>query len=165
MSISPRSLILKASLALAVAAGAVFAVPSEASAASISDLPKRCQTNSKTICIVKGEGSRARLYAVDNKDIVAWRSARTGDTRPGYHTREGTFDVAWKSRDHVSSIYKVPMPYALFFSGGQAIHYSSDFARVGYNGASHGCVNLRDRDFAKWLFGWAPRGTRVVVAD
>ncbi|HEX8226289.1 MAG TPA: L,D-transpeptidase [Candidatus Saccharimonadales bacterium] len=160
-----RSLILKASLACAVITGAALASPSQASAASINDLQARCQTNSKTICIVKGEGSRARLYAVKDKEIVAWRSARTGDARPGYATREGTFKVNWKNADHISSIYKVPMPYAMFFSGGQAVHFSSDFLNVGYDGASHGCVNLRDRDFAKWLFKWSPVGTRVVVAD
>ena len=26
------------------------------------------------------------------------------------------------------------------------MHYSSDFAAAGYNGASHGCVNIRDYD-------------------
>ena len=36
------------------------------------------------------------------------------------------------------------MPYAMFFSGGQAVHYSPDFAARGYNGASHGCVNVRN---------------------
>ena len=44
------------------------------------------------------------------------------------------------------------MPFAMFFSGGQAVHYSADFASVGYNGASHGCVNVRDRAVVAWLF-------------
>ena len=35
-------------------------------------------------------------------------------------TREGWFSVGWKSRHHVSSIYHSAMPYAMFFSGGQA---------------------------------------------
>ena len=59
-------------------------------------------------------------------------------------TREGVFSVYWKSRHHVSTLYDSPMPYAMFFSGGQAVHYSSDFAARGYAGASHGCVNVRD---------------------
>ena len=29
------------------------------------------------------------------------------------------------------------MPYAMFFSGGQAVHYLPAFAARGYNGASH----------------------------
>ena len=54
------------------------------------------------------------------------------------------FHVGWKSRDHVSKLYDSAMPFAMFFSGGQAVHYSSDFAARGYSGASHGCVNVRD---------------------
>src|SRR5690606_39805281 len=32
-------------------------------------------------------------------------------------TREGAFQVNFKSRDHVSSLYDTSMPYAMFFSG------------------------------------------------
>src|SRR6476469_6133583 len=59
-------------------------------------------------------------------------------------TREGVFTVYWKDADHVSSLYGSPMPWSMFFSHGQAVHYSSDFAARGYEGASHGCVNVRD---------------------
>ena len=78
-------------------------------------------------------------------------------------TREGWFSVGWKSRHHVSSIYHTAMPYAMFFSGGQAVHYSSDFAARGYNGASHGCVNVRDRAGIRALFDSVSIGDKVVV--
>ena len=52
----------------------------------------------------------------------------------------------------LSTIYHSPMPYAMFFSGGQAVHYSSDFARPGYNGCSHGCVNIRARSTIRYVF-------------
>ena len=55
------------------------------------------------------------------------------------------------------------MPFAMFFSGGQAVHYSSDFAAIGYNGASHGCVNVRDYDAVAWLFDQVQVGDKVVV--
>ena len=58
------------------------------------------------------------------------------------------------------------MPFAMFFSGGQAVHYSPDFAAVGYNGASHGCVNVRDYDGIAWLFDQVQRrrqGRRLLV--
>ena len=61
-------------------------------------------------------------------------------------TREGLFHVYLKDADHVSHLYGSAMPYSMFFSGGQAVHYSSDFAARGYAGASHGCVNVRDYD-------------------
>jgi lipoprotein-anchoring transpeptidase ErfK/SrfK len=56
------------------------------------------------------------------------------------------------------------MPFAMFFSGGQAVHYSPDFASVGYAGASHGCVNLRDYESVAWLFDQVEVGDKVVVS-
>ena len=58
-----------------------------------------------------------------------WRCASVSSYTP---TREGLFHVGWKSRDHVSKLYDSAMPFAMFFSGGQAVHYSSDFAARGY---------------------------------
>ena len=78
-------------------------------------------------------------------------------------TREGLFHVGWKSRDHVSNLYDSSMPFAMFFSGGQAVHYSSDFAARGYLGASHGCVNVRDYEGVKWLFDQVAIGDKVVI--
>ena len=43
------------------------------------------------------------------------------------------------------------------------MHYSSDFAAVGYYGASHGCVNIRDYDAVRWLFSQVRVGDKVVV--
>ena len=66
--------------------------------------------------------------------VVDGRVQRTMAVRFGSSytpTREGLFHVGWKSRDHVSKLYDSPMPFAMFFSGGQAVHYSSDFAAHG----------------------------------
>ncbi len=78
-------------------------------------------------------------------------------------TREGAFSVFQKSRDHVSTIYHTAMPYAMFFSGGQAVHYSPDFAANGYNGASHGCVNVRNKPLIQKLFNESRIGDKVIV--
>jgi lipoprotein-anchoring transpeptidase ErfK/SrfK len=51
----------------------------------------------------------------------------------------------------------------MFFSGGQAVHYSPDFAATGYNGASHGCVNVRDYDGMVALFDQVRVGDKVIV--
>ena len=71
--------------------------------------------------------------------------------------------VNWKSRNHYSTIYHTKMPYAMFFSGGQAVHYSSDFAARGYNGCSHGCVNIRNKSGIRWVFNRIHVGDRVIV--
>jgi len=126
-------------------------------AGKVGVLPKNC-LGQLTICIDK----RQRLVRLIEDDLpVLTLDARFGYT--GAETRQGTFRVHFKSRDHTSSLYQSWMPFALFFAGGQAVHYSAYFARDGYNGASHGCVNLRDYKAAKWLFNRVPVGTRVHV--
>ncbi|MEV7883383.1 L,D-transpeptidase family protein [Streptomyces sp. NPDC002817] len=80
--------------------------------------------------------------------------------RAGYKTRTGWFKVYWKHKNHVSTLYHQPMPYAQFFSGGQAFHavYGSIFTTVG----SMGCVNLRLGD-ARKLWGVLKKGDRVYA--
>ena len=120
-------------------------------------LDPRCETG-RVLCIDKTTSTL--------RWVVDGAVQRTMDTRFGAEytpTREGTFSVEWKSRDHVSSLYDSPMPFAMFFSGGQAVHYSSDFAARGYDGASHGCVNIRDHDGIAALFDQVAVGDAVVV--
>ena len=82
---------------------------------------------------------------------------------PRTPTREGVFRVYDKLRHHVSSIYGTPMPFALFFSGGQAVHYSNDFRDEGYAGASHGCINVRNHRAMADLFDRVRIGDKVIV--
>ncbi|MFJ4711032.1 L,D-transpeptidase family protein [Streptomyces sp. NPDC088785] len=117
----------------------------------------RCLTG-RVLCVSKT--SRTLSWMVDGKRLM------TTDVRFGSQytpTREGVFHVDFKSRHHVSTIYHTPMPYAMFFSGGQAVHYSSDFAARGYAGASHGCVNVRDEAKIARLFDQVRTGDKVVV--
>ena len=104
---------------------------------------------------------QAQRVAFDDGEIKKTFDARFG--KSSTPTRNGAYKVYWKSRDHDSSLYDSPMPFAMFFSGGQAVHYSSDFARRGYNGASHGCVNVRDRAAIARLFDLARVGDKVIV--
>lgn len=120
-------------------------------------LPASCLVE-RVICVDKR--ARAVRWVVDG-EIKQRLDARFGSDE--FPTREGVFAVTRKSRDHVSSIYHTSMPFALFFDRGQAVHYSPDFAARGYYGASHGCVNTRDYDGMRALFGRADLGDRVVV--
>ena len=120
-------------------------------------LDPRCTTG-RALCIDKSSNS---LRWVVDGDVMMSVDVRFG--REGMETREGQFAVSYKSRDHVSSIYDTSMPFAMFFSGGQAVHYSPDFAANGYNGASHGCVNVRDYDAIASLFDQVNVGDKVVV--
>lgn len=120
-------------------------------------LDPRCR-HGRAICIDKT--SSTLRWVVDGAVL------KTVDVRFGSEytpTREGAFRVEYKSRDHVSRLYGSSMPFAMFFSGGQAVHYSSDFAAVGYNGASHGCVNVRDYGAVAWLFDQVDVGDPVII--
>jgi lipoprotein-anchoring transpeptidase ErfK/SrfK len=142
-------------LAASALIGASFiAMPSEASAR-----PSACNSG-RVICVNK---STRQLALVVNGRTVISMSARFGSVSRGLPTRDGMYRVYWKSANHVSSIYGSAMPFSMFFSGGQAIHYSSDFARRGYAGASHGCINVRDYSRIRTLFNNTPTGTRVYV--
>ncbi|MBO0845576.1 MAG: peptidoglycan-binding protein [Nocardioides sp.] len=122
-------------------------------------LDARCLTG-RAICIDKT--SRTLRWVVDGH-VLQTMDARFGSTVNDTPTRDGLFHVYWKDADHVSTEYGSAMPFSMFFSGGQAVHYSSDFEAVGYNGASHGCVNIRDYDGVKWLFSQVRVGDKVVV--
>jgi peptidoglycan hydrolase-like protein with peptidoglycan-binding domain len=122
-------------------------------------LDPRCLTG-RVMCIDKT--SRTLRWVVDGH-VRQTLDARFGSTVNDTPTREGLFHVYLKDADHVSHLYGSSMPYAMFFSGGQAVHYSSDFATVGYYGASHGCVNIRDHDGIQWLFSQVRVGDKVVV--
>ncbi|MFJ8646318.1 L,D-transpeptidase family protein [Streptomyces sp. NPDC093546] len=117
----------------------------------------RCMTG-RVLCISKE--SRTLAWMIDGKVVSAMDVRFGSENTP---TREGTFSVGWKAKDWESTIYHTPMPYAMFFSGGQAVHYSSDFAARGYNGASHGCVNVRDKGKIAALFDQVKVGDKVVV--
>ncbi|MGE3377697.1 MAG: peptidoglycan-binding protein [Nocardioides sp.] len=120
-------------------------------------LDARCKVG-RALCVDKT--SQSVRWVIDGH-VVATYDARFGsDELP---TREGAFSVKSKSRDHVSSLFNTSMPFAMFFSGGQAVHYSPDFAANGYSGASHGCVNVRDYDGMAWLFDQVQIGDKVVV--
>jgi hypothetical protein len=120
-------------------------------------LDSRCRVG-RVLCVDKS--SQTLRWVVDGAVLM------TVDVRfggPATPTREGEFSVDFKSRDHVSTLYDTAMPFAMFFSGGQAVHYSPDFAAVGYAGASHGCVNVRDYDGVAWLFDQVVVGDKVIV--
>ncbi|MET8483609.1 L,D-transpeptidase family protein [Streptomyces tendae] len=117
----------------------------------------RCTTG-RVLCVSKS--SRTLRWMIDGR-TVSTMSVRFGSQYTP--TREGVFQVYWKSRHHVSTLYDSAMPYAMFFSGGQAVHYSYDFAAHGYAGASHGCVNVRDEAAIADLYAQVRNGDKVVV--
>jgi lipoprotein-anchoring transpeptidase ErfK/SrfK len=154
---------------IAAAAPAVAALPAKTTATTTAAtaatalvpgklrLDRRCMTG-RIICINKKTRKLAFLY---NGKLLATADARFGCSRTP--TRNGSFKVYWKDKNHVSSLYHSAMPYSMFFSGGQAVHYSADFRARGYNGCSHGCVNIRDKNKLAWIYDRVKVGDKVLV--
>ncbi|MDO8732770.1 MAG: L,D-transpeptidase family protein [Actinomycetota bacterium] len=127
-------------------------------ASRVGVLPLQCTAVKVALCADKT--TRIIRY-VEKGEAKVTVDARFG--RPGMDTGNGVFSVNRKSRDHVSSRYHTWMPFAMFFNGGEAVHYSPSFAAEGYNGGSHGCIGMRDFKVAAWLFDRVPLGARVYV--
>ncbi|MGQ0843034.1 MAG: L,D-transpeptidase [Sporichthyaceae bacterium] len=119
--------------------------------------PSACNVG-RVVCIDKS--ARTVRFVVDGRTQISLAGRFGGPRTP---SREGSFRIYWKNIDHVSSLFHTAMPFAMFYSGGQAVHYSADFARRGYNGASRGCVNTRDYAAMRALFHATRVGDRVYV--
>jgi lipoprotein-anchoring transpeptidase ErfK/SrfK len=88
--------------------------------------------------------------------------------RDGYGTPSGTFHPQSMARHYFSrKYYNAPMPHAIFFYYGFAIHGTNDLARLG-GPASHGCVRLHPSHAAA-LFALVqqqgPRNTRIEISN
>jgi len=106
--------------------------------------------------------SEQRLVAWNGRTRVRTFVVSTGKRRTP--TRTGTYAIQSKHRSSRmrGQGYNVPnVPYAMYYSGGYALHGAYWHNRFGTR-MSHGCVNLRV-SHARWLYSWAPRGTRVVI--
>lgn len=122
-------------------------------------VPSICKRQKKALCISKKQMvmryyKRGKLVRVFDA-----RFGQVGKTP----TREGNFRVHTKIANGKSDLSGTWMPWALYFSRSQAVHFSPGFRSVGYYGASLGCVNIRDYKDVKWLYRQIPRGTFVKV--
>src|SRR5208337_486096 len=97
----------------------------------------------------------------NNEKPIVWKISRG---RPGFETPTGSFVVQRLDANHLSDEYDgAPMPYAIFFSRGLAIHgtYERGLGRP----ASHGCVRL-SIDHARELFDWVEQysASRIEIS-
>ncbi len=80
--------------------------------------------------------------------------------RPKFESDAGSFSVFLKSRHHFSSQYEVPMPYAMFYNNGEALHVSRRYLYRGKG--THGCVQILP-EVAPEMWRRIGVGTRVHV--
>jgi lipoprotein-anchoring transpeptidase ErfK/SrfK len=106
---------------------------------------------SKQIMVVKEDGAVVGVYRVS-----------TG--KQGYATPRGTYSAKRLAARYFSKKYNnAPMHFAVFFSGGYAIHATGHVAALG-RPASHGCVRLATGN-AREFFGIVQRsgGARITI--
>ena len=123
-------------------------------------LDPRCTAAGKIMCVSMDQ--RLMTYVKDGQPVLTL-DARFGS--PSHPTVKGEFKIWHKDWTVVSNIFgeRTPMPYAMFFDGDRAFHYSQDFKEIGWDGFSHGCAQTYDYQALKWLYDELPVGTRVIV--
>lgn len=95
----------------------------------------------------------------------AWKVSTAGK---GYMTPTGSFKPIrmhemWYSRKYDNA----PMPHAVFFNGGYAVHATEWVKRLG-TPASHGCVRLdpvNAADFYQLVQTFGPQNTSIVIVE
>jgi lipoprotein-anchoring transpeptidase ErfK/SrfK len=109
-----------------------------------------------TIEVVERDGT-AQTYV--------WKVS-TGKT--GFETPTGSYKPTRMKVDYRSKTYDdAPMPFAVFFTGGYAIHATGAVAKLGQP-ASHGCVRLSKDNAAKFyelVDSYGKWKTKIVVTD
>jgi hypothetical protein len=120
---------------------------------------------SAEIRIIISKSSQQMAVSVDGAPPMYW-TVSTG--RDGYTTPSGTFRAIRLEQVYYSKKYDdAPMPNAVFFYGGYAIHGTFEERRLG-RPVSHGCVRL-SRAHAATLFhlvrSHGMGNTHIVITD
>jgi lipoprotein-anchoring transpeptidase ErfK/SrfK len=93
---------------------------------------------------------------------------RVSTGRRGFETITGNFRPQRMARMWYSRKYdNAPMPYAVFFRGGFAVHGTNMVKRLG-RPASHGCVRLQTGNAAKFysmVQQYGRKNVRIVVTQ
>ena len=125
-------------------------------------MPKRIGNQSERVIVIdlckRQWGAYSRNGKRQKHGHVSAGKSWCPDVGRSCRTPAGTHRIYRKTPMHYSSKYPVnrragtagsPMPHAMFFKGGYAIHAGNNIKKHGHN--SHGCVRVSYKD-SKWLF-------------
>ncbi|MBP0439692.1 L,D-transpeptidase [Tianweitania sediminis] len=110
-------------------------------------------------------GKQTMTVTQQGKLLYTWpvSTARPGFATPSGSWRPYRIHTMWKSRKYDDA----PMPYAVFYHQGWAVHGTSAVHRLGQP-ASHGCVRLATSN-AKTFYDLVKEigagNTRIIVKD
>jgi lipoprotein-anchoring transpeptidase ErfK/SrfK len=102
-----------------------------------------------------------------SQDGIVTHEWKVSTARRGYSTPMGSWSAKWLSRNHRSRKYDdAPMPFAVFYNGGYAVHATFETKRLG-RPASHGCIRLHPENAATFFSlanQYGLSNTRIVVS-
>lgn len=148
-------------------------IVSIAAAATVSMMPiaaaatERLSTSNRSDDIViRVDVSEQQMTVMKaGRRLYSWDVSTGGR---GYSTPRGTYQPQWFSRNHKSRKYNnAPMPFAIFYDGGFAIHATFATGMLG-RPASHGCVRLHPdnaRTLYEMVYEQGKADTYIVVQD
>ncbi len=114
--------------------------------------------------VVRVDLSEQRMYVYRDERLVHTFPVSSG--RGKYGTPTGRWNAYWLSPKHRSRKYNnAPMPWAVFFHEGYAIHGTTDLRNLG-RPASHGCIRLHPdnaRTFFKMVEASGKESTLVSI--
>jgi lipoprotein-anchoring transpeptidase ErfK/SrfK len=111
----------------------------------LSSAPKKPRAPTLEVTIDLGRQRMAISYGGRQQSSWAISSGRAG-----YPTPRGVFRPKWSSKMWYSRKYdNAPMPHAVFFNGGIAVHGTQSLGLLGQP-ASHGCVRLAPGNAARF---------------
>ncbi|MBV9575386.1 MAG: L,D-transpeptidase [Gammaproteobacteria bacterium] len=133
-------------------------------------LPQLIAATGEKVIVVNPQVHAWGAYSSDGQLVRGGLATAGGDWCPDIHrachTKSGSFRIeSLGSFNCISHKYPVPkggapMPYCMFFNGGQGLHGSYNVVDAN---VSHGCVRLTVPD-AEWLrFNFVNVGTKVIV--
>lgn len=129
--------------------------------------PAACRAKGVVLCANKAKRTLTLLKDGVAKKTLKVRFGGFTSTDNGsyriFQTAKGSFRVYGKDPKAYSGRWKASMPYSVKFDPTMYVHYSADFAKKGYAAASHGCINVRSKADAAWIYRNTPVGAKVVV--
>jgi lipoprotein-anchoring transpeptidase ErfK/SrfK len=151
---------------IAAALTIVVGLSSQSEAGLFSNLRPMLTGAPSVTATVSISEQRMTLKVVDKQGFAQTYVWKVSTGKSGFETPTGAYKPTRLSIDHRSKTYdNAPMPFAVFFTGGYAIHATDAVARLG-KPASHGCVRL-SKDNAAMFFGlvesYGKWNTKIVI--
>ncbi len=142
------------------------ATPSQAANFPFNVLPSLITGKPSVVAEVSLSQQRMVLSVTERSGLVKTYVWKVSTGAAGHDTPTGAWNPTWLSIDHKSKTYdNAPMPFAVFFTGGYAVHATDAVAKLGQP-ASHGCVRLAKPNAAMFfdlVKTYGKTNTKIVV--